>query len=311
MSENDEKKLRQLGIEVREERLGAATGEFPTILIAIVSAVLGGMLGAIGEDIWKALREHLSERYQRLERDRRLKNATSKERSRVYTVYVVTHTNGIPVVYFSRPMDGVLNLEFDPAQLAQAESDIQILIKAKKVDQGDFLGINLGHLGRGPFLYSFEAIPSKETLFQNEITADHDEVEALTHALVGNYFIEIEMLDAARRHYGLAIKGKPQDPTLRVAMGVTYMREGNLTASREHWDAAAKMDGKLDILHYNLACYYASQRNVGEAARELHLAIEHGFRDIGILLHDPDFKPVLSHPEIKALIVEIKRLLLD
>ncbi len=301
-------RLDDFDIEIKEHRLGAFTGEFPTILVALLSGIAGGMLGAIGSDIWKALKEYLQKRYRELESDRKSKENTREGRSRVLTVYIVTEIDGVPLVYYVVPADETLPLDLDFDALSKAEDDVSMLLKAKKLNRNEFLGINLGTLGRGPYLRRFDALPLEDAILR-EITADREKVEAYTHSLVGTYFDELDMLDAARRHYELAIQGVPDDAKLRVNLGITYAREGDLPMAKTWWEEAARIDGKLDVLHYNLACFHASRGDAEAAARELKASIDHGFRDVGVLLHDPEFAPVLKDEKIQALVREIKALL--
>lgn len=301
-------KLEQFGIEIREHSLGAYTGEFPTILVALLSGIAGGMLGAIGSDLWKVLKDYLQKRFRELESDRRSKEDTRDGRYRVLIVYVVTEVEGVPVVYYALPEEDHLRLEFDHETLVEAESDIRMLVRAKKLGKDSFLGVNLSTLGRGPYLRLFDAIPSEDTILK-EITADREKIEAHTHSLVGVYFDELDMLKDARRHYDLAIQGAPDHAKLRVNLGITYAREGDLLGARRCWEEAARLDGKHDVFHYNLACFHASRGNVIDAAAELKAAIDHGFREVGVLLRDPEFAPVLKDAKIQALIREIRALL--
>jgi len=51
--------LKEIGIQIKEYRHGAWSGEFPTIIVAVLSGITGGMLGAIGKDIWEVLKNRL------------------------------------------------------------------------------------------------------------------------------------------------------------------------------------------------------------------------------------------------------------
>jgi tetratricopeptide (TPR) repeat protein len=302
------RKIEPYGIEVKEYSLGAYTGEFPTILVAILSGIVGGILSEIGVDIWKALKGYLQKRFRELERDRKIKEKTSQGRYRVITAYIITESDRVPLIYCASPIYDELTLDFDFEELVRAESEIRLLIKAKKINKSEFLGINLNKLGNGPYLSTFKAIPNERSIV-DEITADKEKVEAYTHSLVGIYFDDIDMPSIARRHYELALQGVPEDASLRINLGITYAREDNLDAARKYWEEAAKIDGKFDVLHYNIACYFASHGNVALAAQELQLAVQYGFREIGILIRDPEFAAIIHDPKIQAIVKEIKEFL--
>lgn len=305
MEDKEREELRRSGIEIKEEMLGAYTGEFPTILVAMLGGIAAGLLSAIGREVWEVLKSSLSKRVRKMELDRQSKEDTREGRCRVVMVYIVGELSGVPVVYYSAPDKEVLNLEFDREHLEKAESDIRIMIKAGECSQNQFLGINLKGLGHGTHLRQFKSIPSEGSII-DEITRDSSNLEALTHADVGYHLEQIGMPDEARRHYELAILGLPEMTELRVSVGCIYANEGNLEAALEYWNAAAKIDGKVYNVHYNTACFYARRGDVTAASRELRLAVEHGFRSVGWLLKDPEFAPIINHPEILAIVEEIR-----
>jgi len=302
--------LERRGIHVREHWLGepgdgAYTGELQTIILVLVSGIAGGLLSAIGGDIWSKLKSYLQKRYRELETDRQKKAST---RHRVRTVYIVCQPKEVPIIYYAIPSDGEVDLDFDQDWLAQAEADIQMLIRAGKVRKNRFMGIHLKNLGKKPFFRRFEQIPSGETILK-DMTMDMEKVEAWTHAIVAGEFEMIERLNDARRHYEIAIQGEPKHAGLRKNLGIIYARKGNLSEARKHWEAAAEIDKQFDVLHYNIACFHASQGNIEAATKELQLAVDHGFRDVGMLTHDAEFTRIINSPEICEIIEKIRALL--
>jgi hypothetical protein len=94
--------------------------------------------------------------------------------------------------------------------------------------------------------------------------------------------------------------------------GVPHLYSAILTASLCDRDTqAARIDGRLDKLHYNIACFHASRGDAVAASQELRLAVEHGYRDVTALLRDPEVLPVLNHPDIQQVVSEIRHLLAD
>jgi hypothetical protein len=154
----------QNGIEVREYRHGAWSGEFPTIIVVTLSMLAGGILSAVGKDIWEALKGFLKKRFDLLEKDRQSKKGTREPRSHVLVIYIVGELEGIPVVYYSAPLDGEIRVDFGRDQLLRAEAKIGILIRAGKISSNKFLGISLQKLGSERYLSIFHAIPSQRTM---------------------------------------------------------------------------------------------------------------------------------------------------
>ena len=172
--ETKEQKGKQPGIKIREYRHGAWSGEFPTIIVATLSFVAGGFLSAIGKDIWEKLKLYLKRRFLTMEQDRLLKQGTREGRSRVLAVYIVGNLNDVPLIYYSVPAENDLSLEFSHDDLLHAEEEIKALIDRGIMKQNIILGINLGKLGRGPYLSIFKEIPSQHTLDGPDPFPTHD-----------------------------------------------------------------------------------------------------------------------------------------
>jgi hypothetical protein len=154
----------QAGIKIHEYRHGAWSGEFPTIIVATLSALAGGVLSSIGGDIWKALKVYLKKRFELFERDRQSKKGTRKGRSHVLSVFIVAELDGVPLVYYSIPTSNEIHLDFDHDELLRVEAEIRALIRSDKINKNKFLGINLSKLGSGPCLSIFKEIPSQKTM---------------------------------------------------------------------------------------------------------------------------------------------------
>lgn len=152
------------GIKVCEYRHGAWSGEFPTIIVVTLSMLAGGILSAVGKDIWEALKRYLKKRFDLLEKDRQSKRGTREPRSQVLVVYIVGEMERIPVVYYSAPLDNEIRFDFDRDHLLRAEAQIAVLIRAGKITSGKFLGINLQKLESERYLSIFHAIPSQITM---------------------------------------------------------------------------------------------------------------------------------------------------
>jgi hypothetical protein len=177
------------GVRIAEYRHGAWSGEFPTIIVAtlyfVAGGVAGGILSAIGKDVWEKLKLYLRKRFLKLERERLLKQGTREPRDRVLAVYILGNINDVPLIYYSIPAENDLYLEFDYDNLLQAEEKIRALIDTGKINKNIILGINLGKLGSGPYLSIFKEIPSQRTLDGPDAFTPHHEktIEEITELI--------------------------------------------------------------------------------------------------------------------------------
>lgn len=297
---NDKKELKSIGIEVKEEILGAFTGIFPAIILAVMSGIAGGLLSEIGKDIWIKLKAYFKKRFLKMDKS---KGGNCK----VYGVYAISEINKVPVVYYSIPEKDHLELDFDWSELEAADSEIRSLIKAKRLSKKEFLGINLGRLGRGPYFRFFKNLPDEETIINEMTIKDLEKLESWDHELVGIYFEELGMLEEARKHYKLAIKRFPKRTGLYVNLGRTFAKEGDLSSALVHWKKGAKIDGRFDTLYYNIACFYALRNDVEFAIQNLKIAVEKGYHDTEHLMKDPDLASIRNEPRFKAIIKDIKK----
>jgi Flp pilus assembly protein TadD len=296
--------LEPYGVEVREWSVGAFTGQFPTIIVVAIGAVVGGMLKQIGADMWHEIQDRIKKRVRQLDEARRKAEAGH----RVLTVFFVLREGSVPIVYYAHPKDGEVHLDCDKATLLQIDDEIAVLVRAGLVNAKQFLGVNLASAGNGPYLRFFEEIPSEASVPFEEAEFDAKK-SGQVHELVGIWFDELGMLNAARRHYELAVQGAPGHAQTYINLGITFAREGRFQEAVKHWQSAAKLDGKYDVLHYNIACLHASRGDVPAAAAELRRAVEHGFRRAGELVRDPEFAAIIDEPEIQQIVDQIRRLL--
>jgi predicted Zn-dependent protease len=89
-------------------------------------------------------------------------------------------------------------------------------------------------------------------------------------------------------------------------LGGLYTRQGRIAEG-------LKMDRKLVRLQpgnptarYNLACSLALSRRQAAALRELHRAVELGYRDFDWMKQDPDLEALKPHPGFQGLLRTLK-----
>ena len=289
--------LRSQGIDVEFKfQGGASSGDFITIAIVAMSGVVGGLLGAIGEDLWKATKTYLKKRIQQKEND----SGTNGGRWVVLGVFFVTQRADVPIVYFVMPSKGNFNYEFSLAQLQDAEDDIKLLIDSGKLNKEDFLGINLSCLAHGiPYLRFFKGMPTSGTILEEINPAN---AHAYAHGKVGMFFREMGENRRAKKHYELAMQACP-DPHIHVALGLLSIEEGDFENTLKHMKAALSLDGRFDLFHFYLALFWSFNGDTERAVVELRKAVENGFSDAEQIRKG--LKNILDHPETQKIIREL------
>jgi tetratricopeptide (TPR) repeat protein len=306
MKQESAKDLERYGVKVTEHSLGAFTGEFPTIIVVALSGIAGGLLGAIGTDIWEAIKKYVRHRVKSLHKDRERKKGKGEGRHNVINVYLIGDAIGFPIVYYSLPQGGIVMEDIDIDALRKTESDIVILAKAKKVQADSFYGINLATVGHGPHLRLMKAIPNSDDAIISEMTTDLEEIQGLSHVYAAFDLQNIGELERAQEHYEIATQVIKDETRVWVSLGIVYARRGDTSSAIRAWETAASIDGRLDILHYNIACMHAEQGRVEDAAQELHHAMSKGWDELDDLLSDICFSDVIDTPEIQKVIEELR-----
>lgn len=307
--ESEHTEFKKDGIIIKEIWMGAATGEFQTILVVAISGIAGGLLSAIGKDLWGKLKTFLINRYNEIEDDRKKKEKTRKERKRLRSIHFVGEYKDVPIVYLTSPQDSSLSLSLDKDTLIKIEEDIKLLIHGNKVKSDNFLGINLDNIGNKHYLRKLENIPKSEADIIKDIHADLDGAEIYTHILLGMYFEDIAEDNRALEHYEIAEKNLKNDASIYVHLGMVYSRVYGIEKAKEAFQKSLDIDGDKAKFFYNLGCVYAIHGNVKEALKALRLSVENGYRSVGEMKRDPDFFNLRNEPEFEELQNKIQQLL--
>ena len=108
------------------------------------------------------------------------------------------------------------------------------------------------------------------------------------------------------RFFESVLRRDPGSALVVELLGGLYTRQGRIADG-------LKMDRKLVRLQpgnatarYNLACSLALSRRQAAALRELHRAVELGYRDFDWMQQDPDLDALKPHPGFQGLLRTLK-----
>ncbi|MCE5311750.1 MAG: hypothetical protein LLF86_01205 [Nitrospiraceae bacterium] len=300
MTDTEEQQLKNFGIEIIEHHRGL-TGEL-AILVAVLSGVGGGLLSEIGKDIWQALKKYIAKRIIRPDKDAGEQTPDAKK---AQAVFIESRIHNVPVVYYIYA-GKELPAEFDMKAIAEAENEIRQLVEKGKIESHRFLGIKLDKAGKGAYLRQFTGMSSNDLLAIMVEDAGTDKIPVVDHIVAGNWFEEMGRLDLAEKHFQIAVNANPTEPRTYINLGIVQDHQGKFDKCVESWTRSAELDNRYDRLHYNLACHYGETGDAKNAAKELELAFEYGWRDVHVLLNDPCFSRVLNDNSIRLVIQKMK-----
>jgi len=195
--------LREHGIQIKFQAHGAHSGEFPTIIMVLLGGIAGGMLGAMGTDIWNSLKKYLTNAYSLQENKRKELLGTREPRYNILAAYIIHTLSGIPIIYYSIPQKNRIELEFDIETLKKVEDEISFLIEANLLSSENFLGVNLTNLNDGRYfrLYHSKRV---EDCINKELTDNLDAEEREAHLYVSKCFKKIVKSKESNKHINLA-----------------------------------------------------------------------------------------------------------
>lgn len=85
-------------------------------------------------------------------------------------------------------------------------------------------------------------------------------------------------------------------------LGGLYTRQGRITEGLKMDRRLVRLQPANPTARYNLACSLALSRRQADALRELHRAVELGYRDFDWMQQDPDLEALKSHPGFQGLL---------
>ncbi|MDD5343947.1 MAG: hypothetical protein PHW12_05940 [Smithella sp.] len=299
------------GIALEEYSIGGAlSGQelFPLIIVAVLSGIGSGFLSEIGKDLWETIKKKIRQRIT----DAQNKTAINMSPSgrKVSSIFFPTKKGNTTIIYFAHTERETAELDFDHAQLKQAESEILLLSESGKMN-GVYLGIDLSNVGRGAYLWPFNEIPSRLNkdnfcLLADMETSSQQKTQLSTHYSLAAGFIEIGRLDLALKHAKITAQISPHELAPWLMLARIYDKLDDADGMLYALMKASMIDDKDPNLHRLMAEVYACKKDVAGIIRELEAAVSLGFVDAGSVLNEPNFRPFLSEPGIMQIIEKMK-----
>ena len=134
-----------------------------------------------------------------------------------------------------------------------------------------------------------------------ESRADWATMQFEASFLTGESLRSLERYREALKPLETAAGLRPQDVGVAIALGWCYKRTHRLAQAIDALERAERHNPEDSLLHYNLACYWSLVGNKDQALNHLSraIAMDPNFRDL--INNEPDFDPLRSDPEFRAL----------
>ncbi len=106
--------------------------------------------------------------------------------------------------------------------------------------------------------------------------------------------------------YESVLRREPGYAIVVEILGGHYTRQGRIADGLRMDRKLVRLQPANATARYNLACSLALSKRKGDALRELHQAVELGYRDFDWMQQDPDLEALKVHPEFRALLLQLK-----
>lgn len=108
------------------------------------------------------------------------------------------------------------------------------------------------------------------------------------------------------RFFESVLRRNSSDVTVVELLAGLYTRHGRIADGLKMDRRLVKLQPGNATAHYNLACSLALSRRRNDALRELHAAVQLGYRDFDWMQQDPDLDALKHHPEFQAMLRILK-----
>ncbi|MES2696234.1 MAG: hypothetical protein V4773_22370 [Verrucomicrobiota bacterium] len=103
------------------------------------------------------------------------------------------------------------------------------------------------------------------------------------------------------------LRREPAYANVVEILGGLYTRQGRIADGLKMDRRLVKLQPGNATAHYNLACSLALSKRKSDALKELHQAVELGYRDFDWMQQDPDLEVLKQHPEYQSLLAMLKQ----
>lgn len=148
-------------------------------------------------------------------------------------------------------------------------------------------------------VYSKEAIKSIPFLGGSSfISVNASSVYAI-HAIV---LSRHQRFQEAYENFKIALEWLSSNEAVYSYLGKMYAQQGDFEQAWDFHQQVLTTPVYAHYGHYNIACYYALQKQYSQALKHLQLAMEKGYRDFTWLHLDPDLKEIHNSPQVLELL---------
>ena len=104
------------------------------------------------------------------------------------------------------------------------------------------------------------------------------------------------------------LRRDPQYVEALQILGDHYTQRGNFSDSLRVDQQLSRLQPANPLVFYNLACSYALNGHLDEAATSLDQALTLGYRDFNWLAKDPDLRQLRKHPLFRTIRDRIRKM---
>jgi tetratricopeptide (TPR) repeat protein len=152
----------------------------------------------------------------------------------------------------------------------------------------------------GNFYNDMKVYDSAVVYFRKAKELDPNYIPAYTNA--GVAFMNLEMNDSAFVYLSKAAKLDPNSQTASLNLGLIYHSMQRYDSAIVYIQNAIRLDPTKGKNYYQLAVSYALNNNPEQAIVYLRQAYERGYKNIDVLLSDPDLSGLKNYKEFQALL---------
>lgn len=119
---------------------------------------------------------------------------------------------------------------------------------------------------------------------------------------LGHSYYMTKEYTAAESIYRKALALNPKSAPTLLYLGNIALGAGRLDSAESFFTQALRYDGPAGDIEYSLACLYAKKMKPEAALVHLQRALAGGFRDVGLIVSNPELAVVRKSPEFARLI---------
>lgn len=152
----------------------------------------------------------------------------------------------------------------------------------------------------GNFYDDMKVYDSAVVYFRKAIEIDTNYTTAYTEA--GSAFMKMEMNDSAFVYLRKAVNKNAGSATASLNLGLVYHAMARYDSAIVHLQNAIKLDATKGKTYYQLACSYALSNKPEQAILYLRQAYERGYKNVDVLLSDPDLSGLKNYQEFQKIL---------